>query len=66
MVAPLAIGEAFGLSLREIAGFVRRTFFVIGLVSIVQSVFVHRMPIAEGPAVLWWGVSSFFRFKWNK
>ncbi|MED4877460.1 purine/pyrimidine permease [Anoxybacillus geothermalis] len=60
VVAPLAIGEAFGLSLREIAGFVQRTFFVIGFVSIIQSVFGHRMPIAEGPAVLWWGVFLVF------
>jgi xanthine/uracil permease len=56
VVAPLAIGAAFGLSLGEIAGFVQRTFFVIGLVSIMQSAFGHRLPIAEGPAVLWWGV----------
>lgn len=60
VVAPLAIGEAFGLSLREIAGFVQRTFFIIGLVSIIQNVFGHRMPIAEGPAVLWWGVFLVF------
>jgi xanthine/uracil permease len=60
VVAPLAIGAAFGLSLEEIAGFVQRTFFVIGLVAIIQSVFGHRMPIVEGPAALWWSVFLVF------
>jgi xanthine/uracil permease len=60
VVAPLAIGAAFGFSLEEIAGFVQRTFFVIGLVAIIQSVFGHRMPIVEGPAALWWSVFLVF------
>jgi xanthine/uracil permease len=60
VVAPLAIGAAFGLSLEEIAGFVQRTFFVIGLVAIIQSAFGHRMPIVEGPAALWWSVFLVF------
>lgn len=60
VVAPLAIGSSFGLSVPEIAGFVARTFFVAGLVSFFQCLFGHRLPIAEGPAVLWWSVFLVF------
>jgi xanthine/uracil permease len=60
VVAPLAIGQAFGLTPLEVAEFVQRTLFVLGVVSLMQSLFGHRLPIMEGPAVLWWGVFLLF------
>jgi xanthine/uracil permease len=60
VVAPLAIGQAYGLTPQEIAEFVQRTLFVLGIVSILQALFGHRLPIMEGPAVLWWGVFLLF------
>ncbi|MCF6136363.1 purine/pyrimidine permease [Pseudalkalibacillus berkeleyi] len=60
VVAPLTIGSAFGMSIEEISSFVQRTFFVIGIVSLLQVFFGHKKPIVEGPAVLWWGVFLLF------
>ncbi|WP_349409776.1 purine/pyrimidine permease [Pseudalkalibacillus sp. SCS-8] len=60
IVAPLTIGAAFGMSVEEISSFVQRTFFVIGIVSLLQGIFGHRKPIVEGPAVLWWSVFLLF------
>jgi xanthine/uracil permease len=60
VVAPLAIGSAFQLSQPEIAGLLQRTLFVIGLSSLLQVWLGHKLPIAEGPAGLWWGVFLIF------
>ncbi|QUO39769.1 purine/pyrimidine permease [Brevibacillus composti] len=60
VVAPLAIGQAYGMTPAETADFVQRTLFVLGLVSLFQVTWGHRMPIMEGPAVLWWGVFLLF------
>jgi xanthine/uracil permease len=60
VVAPIAIGAAFHLPLPEIAGFLQRSLFVIGIASLLQVFFGHRLPIAEGPAGLWWGVFMIF------
>lgn len=60
VVAPLAIGQAYGMTPIEVAEFVQRTFFVLGLVSLLQVLFGHQLPIMEGPAVLWWGVFLLF------
>jgi xanthine/uracil permease len=60
IVAPLAIGAAFHLSQSEMAGLLQRTFFIIGLSSLLQGLFGHRLPIFEGPAGLWWGVFLIF------
>jgi xanthine/uracil permease len=60
VVSPLAIGAAFHLSQPEIAGLLQRTLFVVGLSSLLQVWFGHKLPIAEGPAGLWWGVFLIF------
>lgn len=60
IVAPLAIGSAFHLSQSDMAGLLQRTFFIIGLSSLLQGFFGHRLPIFEGPAGLWWGVFLIF------
>ncbi|WP_070119812.1 purine/pyrimidine permease [Bacillus marinisedimentorum] len=56
IVAPLSIGSAFGLPLPEIAAFMQRTLFVLGIAGILQAALGHRLPIMEGPAGLWWGI----------
>lgn len=60
LVAPLSIGFAFDMTPVEIAGLLQRTFFVIGLTSLLQAVFGHKLPLNEGPAGLWWGVFLIF------
>lgn len=55
IVAPIVIGDAFGLSQTEIASFLQRTIFITGCATLLQVLFGHRLPIAEGPAGLWWG-----------
>lgn len=55
IVAPIVIGNAFGMSPVEIATFLQRTIFVMSCAALLQVLFGHRLPIAEGPAGLWWG-----------
>src|SRR5699024_7242166 len=56
IMAPLSIGHAFGLPPDEIAGLIQRTLFTAGISSVLQVSFGHKLPIAEGPASVWWGV----------
>lgn len=60
IVAPIAISDLYGLNPAETAGFVQRTMFVLGLSSLLQALFGHRLPINEGPAGLWWGVFTIY------
>lgn len=60
IVAPIAIADLYGLSPIETAGFVQRTMFILGLSSLLQALFGHRLPINEGPAGLWWGVFTIY------
>jgi xanthine/uracil permease len=56
LVVPLVIGEVYGLPSQQLGQFVQQTFFFIGLVSLLQILFGHRLPITEGPAGMWWGI----------
>jgi xanthine/uracil permease len=56
LVVPLVIGEMYGLQSQQLGQFVQQTFFFIGLVSLLQILFGHRLPITEGPAGMWWGI----------
>lgn len=60
IVAPIAIADLFGLSSIETTGLVQRTMFVLGISSLLQGAFGHRLPINEGPAGLWWGVFAIY------
>ncbi|WP_163101979.1 purine/pyrimidine permease [Peribacillus alkalitolerans] len=60
VVAPITIGEAFQLSQVEIIHFVQRALFVMGIASILQCLFGHRLPIIEAPAAVWWGIFLLF------
>jgi xanthine/uracil permease len=56
LVVPLVIGQLYGLNTPQIGQFVQQTCFFIGLVSLLQVGFGHRLPIIEGPAGMWWGI----------
>jgi xanthine/uracil permease len=60
LVAPIAIGDAFGMTQAETADLLQRSFFIIGLSAILQVLFGHKLPINEGPAGLWWGVFTVY------
>ncbi|MCM3719259.1 purine/pyrimidine permease [Fictibacillus phosphorivorans] len=60
LVAPIAIGDAFGMTQAETADLLQRSFFIIGVSAILQVLFGHKLPINEGPAGLWWGVFTVY------
>jgi xanthine/uracil permease len=56
VTVPIVLGHAFGLQAHEIALYANRTFFVCGVIGILQVMLGHRYAIIEGPAGMWWGV----------
>lgn len=56
IVTPIAVAASYGMDPIETAGLIQRTLFILGVSSILQIFFGHRLPINEGPAGLWWGV----------
>ncbi|OXS55522.1 hypothetical protein B1A99_22630 [Cohnella sp. CIP 111063] len=56
LVAPIVVAAAFHLSDAETAQLIQRTLMIIGISTLLQSLFGHRLPILEGPAGAWWGV----------
>ncbi|MBN3554791.1 purine/pyrimidine permease [Fictibacillus nanhaiensis] len=60
LVAPIAIGDAFGMTQAETADLLQRSFLIIGVSAILQALFGHKLPINEGPAGLWWGVFTVY------
>ncbi|GEO27630.1 xanthine permease [Alicyclobacillus acidoterrestris] len=56
ITVPIVLGHAFGLSAHDIAMYTERSFFVCGIVSLLQTLIGHRYAIIEGPAGMWWGV----------
>lgn len=55
---PIVMASIFQLDFQELAGLMRRTFFVVGIASVLQAWFGHRLPIMEGPAGLWISIFS--------
>lgn len=55
---PIVIGSIFEMNAVEIAGLMQRTIFVVGLASLLQAIFGHRLPIVEGPAGIWISIFS--------
>ncbi|MGP4038500.1 purine/pyrimidine permease [Gracilibacillus sp. D59] len=55
---PIVVGGIFDMSFTEVAGLMQRTFFVVGLASLLQSIIGHKMPIMEGPAGIWISIFS--------
>ncbi len=60
IAAPIAIADLFQLSPADTASFIQRTIFVLGIASLIQALFGHKLPINEGPAGLWWGVFAIY------
>ncbi|MGV3489380.1 MAG: purine/pyrimidine permease [Tuberibacillus sp.] len=56
IVAPVSVAYAFGFNHAETADLLQRTFFVVGITTLLQGLFGHKLPLMEGPAGLWWGV----------
>ncbi|KGX85655.1 purine/pyrimidine permease [Pontibacillus litoralis] len=50
---PIVVGAMFALDSQEVAGLMQRTLFVVGLASLLQGLFGHRLPVMEGPAGIW-------------
>ena len=50
---PIIIGSVYELNFVELSDFMQRTFFIVGLTSLLQGLFGHRLPIMEGPAGIW-------------
>lgn len=50
---PIVIGAIFEMNFTEVSGLMQRTFFIVGVASLLQGLFGHRLPIMEGPAGIW-------------
>jgi len=52
-VMPIIIARGLGLDSAEISSMLLRTFFICGILCILQTRFGHRYPIIDGPSGLW-------------
>src|SRR5690606_19592736 len=50
---PIIIGNVYELNFVELSDLMQRTFFIVGLTSLLQGLIGHRLPIMEGPAGIW-------------
>ncbi|WP_053217913.1 purine/pyrimidine permease [Virgibacillus senegalensis] len=55
---PIVIGSIYEMNFTEVAGLMQRTFFIVGVASLLQGLLGHRLPIMEGPAGLWISIFS--------
>jgi len=60
IVVPVTIAASFGLGPEDTMSFVSRTFIVLAVSGLLQTLLGHRLPINEGPAGLWWGFFSLY------
>jgi len=56
LVYPLVIGDIFQLPPVEITALVQRSTFLVGLGSLIQVLWGHRVPLTEGVAALWFSL----------
>ena len=56
LTIPIIVGQVFQLSPVEITEMMQRTFFVVGISSLLAGGLGHRLPIPDGPAGIWLGV----------
>ena len=52
-VMPVIVARGFGLDGAEISSMLLRTFFICGILCILQTRFGHRYPIIDGPSGMW-------------
>ncbi|AQQ55078.1 uracil permease [Planococcus lenghuensis] len=55
---PIVIGAIYEMNFIELSGLMQRTFFVVGVASLLQGLFGHKLPIMEGPAGIWISIFS--------
>ncbi|GGD23414.1 purine/pyrimidine permease [Pontibacillus salipaludis] len=55
---PIVIGSIYQLNFIEVSGLMQRTFFTVGIASLLQAMFGHKLPILEGPAGIWVSIFS--------
>ena len=55
-IIPVIMAKSLGLENDAISGMLLRTFFLCGVLSILQTRFGHRYPIIDGPSGLWLSV----------
>ncbi|WP_240468640.1 purine/pyrimidine permease [Gracilibacillus sp. YIM 98692] len=55
---PIVIGAIYDMSFTEVSGLMQRTFFIVGIASLLQGLFGHKLPIMEGPAGIWISIFS--------
>jgi xanthine/uracil permease len=56
LMLPIVVGKIFHMPPGEIIDLIQRTFFVVGLSSLLSGWLGHRLPIADGPAGIWLGI----------
>jgi len=52
-IMPVIVARGLGLEGTEISSMLLRTFFICGVLCILQARFGHRFPIIEGPSGMW-------------
>lgn len=55
---PIVIGAIYQMDFIEVSGLMQRSFFAIGVASLLQVLFGHKLPIMEGPAGIWISIFS--------
>ncbi|NRD77945.1 purine/pyrimidine permease [Bacillus sp. BRMEA1] len=56
IAVPVVVGAAFHMQPAEISTFMQRMLLVSGAATLIQVLFGHRLPIAEGAAGMWWAI----------
>lgn len=55
-IMPVIVAAYLGLDYQQTTEMLQRTFFLCGVISIIQTRFGHRYPIVDAPAGLWMGI----------
>lgn len=55
-IMPVIVAAYLGLDYQQTTAMLQRTFFLCGVMSIIQTRFGHRYPIVDGPSGLWMGI----------
>lgn len=50
---PIVVASIYQLDFQALAELMQRTFFVVGVASVLQGMLGYRLPVMEGPAGLW-------------
>lgn len=56
VVVPIVLGPYLGLTAGDVVELAQRVLFFVGLGSLLQVLWGHRLPIVEGTAGMWWAI----------